>query len=447
MDSRRGVPGGGLFPFTNSAGQNAPPPSSSPAPEPIPPPPVITQCHDALTVVPFSVPFTTTTPVSGGGAALATAVAAALPGTRLQVMDSLDYSKVTVSGKTDITIEAAPGQTPSITSAPGADDGCVVMVGVVSGLAMRGLMFFGNANVTGAQTADGMVGGTSVLGLTSLTRLIIEDCTFQEPDATVTDGGPGLQLHGTDGVLHNQIWLHRCVFINTGSDPEAALRDWGSCTISGFDQVYIQNCEVRRTAVLARATSTMKGFTFRSNNVVLEDCLVNDIGFGGNNVAFYSNDMPFGVTISGSSDIRNCVVYNTARAYRVTQAGATMMVTNSVANIDIPGIGNSGAVQKATVAQFTGSLTFRDSVVSLVPGEGTVYGSGATTPTHDHNDIFGGLVQVPLDPTEITVDPLFFDVASGCWVATAPECQTAAVDGGPVGIRYPGGEKIIWCNA
>lgn len=360
-------------------------------------------------------------------------------------MDSLDYSKVTVNGKTDITIEAAPGQTPSITSALGADDGCVVMVGVVSGLAMRGLMFFGNANITGSQTADGMVGGTSVLGLTSLTRLIIEDCTFQEPDATVTDGGPGLQLHGTDGVLHNQIWLHRCVFINTGSDATAPLRDWGSCTISGFDQVYIQNCEVRRTAVLSRATSTMKGFTFRSNNVIIEDCLVNDIGNGGANVSFYSNDMPFGVTISGSSTIRNCVVYNVGRAYRVTQAGATMTVTNSVANVDIAGI----ATGRFVVAQFAGTLTFRDSVVSLVPGEGTVYGDGTATPTHDHNDIFGGFVDpaTPLDPTEITVDPLFFDVANGCWVATAPECQTAALDGGPVGIRYPGGEKIIWCNA
>lgn len=434
-----------MFPFTNSAGGPAEAPSSTP--EPTPPPPVITQCHDTLTVVPFSVPFVTTTPVSGGGAALATAVAAALPGTRLQVMDSLDYSKVAVSGKTNITIEAAPGQTPSITSAFGADDGCVVIVGAVSGLAMRGLKFFGNANVTGAQTADGMVGGTSVLGLTSLTRLIIEDCTFQEPNATVTDGGPGIQLHGTDGVAYNQIWIHRCEFINTGSDAEAPLRDWGSCTISGFDQIYIQNCHVRRTAVLARATSTMKGFTFRSNNVVIEDCLVNDIGFGGNNVSFYSNDMPFGITISGSSSIRNCVVYNTARAYRVTQAGATMMVTKSVANIDVAGIGNSGGTQKFVVAQFDGTLTFRDSVVSLVPGEGSVYGDGTATPTHDHNDVFGGLVEVPLDPTEITVDPLFFDVANGCWVATAPACQTAALDGGPVGIRYPGGEKIIWCNA
>jgi len=378
---------------------------------------------------------------------LAAAVAAAAAQTRLLIMDSLDYSQVTVNGKTNITIEAAPGQTPTITSAPGTDDGCISIANAVSGLAVRGISFFGNNNVTGSQTVDGMVGGSSVFGMT-LERLIIEDCTFQELDATVLLGGPGIQLHGTDGVNYKQVWIHRCTFINTGSHTtEAPLRDWGSCTISGFDQVYIQNCEVRRTAVLPRATSTMKGFTFRSNNVIIEDCLVNDIGFGGNNVSFYSNDMPFGITINGSSTIRNSVVYNTARAYRVTQAGATMVVTNSVANIDVPGIGNSGAVQKVIVGQFAGSLTFQDSVVSLVPGEGTVYGSGATTPTHDHNDIFGGLVQVPLDPTEITVDPLFLDVPNGCWVATEPACQTAATDGGAVGIRYVGGEKIIWCNA
>lgn len=405
-------------------------------------------CRDTLTVVPFSVPYVTTTPVSGGGAALAAAVAAALPMTRLQVMDSLDYSQVAVVGKTDITIEAAPGQTPTITSTIGNNDGCVILQGAISGLAIRGFTFFGNGNVTGNQTTDGMVGGSATSGvpLTALSRLIIEDCTLQEPDGTVTTGGPGIQLHGVDGVSHNQVWIHRCVFINTGSSPQAPLRDWGSCTISGFDQVYIQNCHIRRTAVLPRATSTMKGFTFRSNNVILEDCLVDDIGFGGNNVAFYSNDYPFGVTIAGSSSIRNCVVYNTARAYRVTQAAATMMVTNSVANIDVPGIGNSGAAQKFVIAQFAGTLTFRDSVVSLVPGEGSVYGDGTATPTHDHNDVFGGLLQVPLDPTEIAVDPAFLDVPAGCWVATAPACQTAAVDGGPVGIRYPGGEKIIWCN-
>ncbi len=403
---------------------------------------------DNLTAVGFTVPFTSTVNVSGGGSALNDAVAAAGPQTRLLIIDSLDYSRVQVFGKTNITIQAAPGQSPSITSAPGADDGCISIVNAVSGLAIKGISFFGNNNVTGSQTVDGMVGGSSVFGMT-LERLIIEDCTFQELDATVLLGGPGIQLHGTDGVSFKQVWIHRCIFINTGSHAtEAPLRDWGSCTVSGFDQVYIQNCVVRRTAVLPRATSTMKGFTYRSNNVVIEDCLVDDIGIGGNNVCFYSNDMGSGVTINGSSTVRNCVAYNTARAYRVTQAGATMAVTASVANIDISGIGNSGGVQKFVVAQFAGTLTFTNGIISLVTGEGSVYGNGSATPTHTFNDVFGGFLDpaTPLAPSEIAVNPAFSSVGLHDWGSTAAATQTAASDGGVLGVRYPGGEEIIWAG-
>jgi hypothetical protein len=404
--------------------------------------------RDNLTAVGFSVPYTSTVNVSGGGNALNVAVGAAAAGTRLLIQDSLDYSIVTVNGKTNIAIEAAPGQYPTVTSAPGADDGCLVIANAVSGLAIRRISFFGNNNITGSQTVDGMVGGSSAFGMT-LERLIIEDCTFQELDATVTLGGPGIQIHGTDGVNFKQVWIHRCVFINTASHTtEASPRDWGPCTVSGFDQVYIQNCVVKRTAVLPRATSTMKGFVFRSNNVVIEDCLVNDIGTGGNNVCFYSNDMGFGVTINGSSTVRNCVAYNTARTYRVTQAGATMTVTASVASIDIPGIGNSGGVQKFVVAQFAGTLTFSNGIISLVAGEGSVYGDGSATPTHTFNDVFGGFLDpaTPLAPSEIAVNPVFSSVGLHDWRSTAAATQTAASDGGVLGVRYPGGEVITWAG-
>lgn len=407
------------------------------------------QFDDNLTDPGFTVPYTTTTNVSGGGTALQTAITAAVSGERLLIADSLNYGPIAVVGKTNLTIQAAPGEVPSISSNPGINDGCILLVGAISGLSIKGLTLYGNGNVTGNQTTDGFVGGSATAGLTSLERFIVEDCIFQEPDATVLTGGAGIQLHGVDGVNYKQVRIYRCTFINTASHTtEAPARDWGSCTISGFDQVYIQNCVVRRTSALPRATSTMKGFTYRSNNVVVEDCFVDDIGTGGNNVCFYSNDMSFGITINGSSTVRNCVVYNTARAYRVTQAGATMTVTASVASIDVAGIGNSGAVQKFVVAQFAGTLTFQNSIISLVAGEGSVYGNGTATPTHTFNDVFGGFLDpaTPLAPSEIAVDPSFQSVGLHDWRATAVAAQTAASDGGVLGVRYPGGERITWAG-
>src|SRR5437016_12492258 len=62
-----------------------------------------------------------TTHVSGGGAALQNAIAAAASGDELVVDDSLDYSPVNIG--TALNIHAAAGQTPRVVSDPAVSGG------------------------------------------------------------------------------------------------------------------------------------------------------------------------------------------------------------------------------------------------------------------------------------------------------------------------------------
>lgn len=433
-----------MFPFSNSAGLGTVPPAQGIGTQPIPPPPVLINCHDSLTVVPFSVPFTSTVNVSGGGAALQTAVTAAIAGTRLMILDSLDYDPIAIVGKTDLTIEAAAGQTPSITADPGPGESCIEVENGNSGLALRGLLFIGSGNGGfGIAQAAGLVNGYATGGgpMISMDRIIIEDCTFSEPAATATTGAPGIQFIGTDGSVHQNVWIHRCTFLNNAGDPITTGNGYGMCTVGGFSNVYVQNCEaIRQDGVLLRTASHARGYVFKSINVVVEDCLADDIGTAGSNEAFkHNNEAAFGTAV-GTSSFRNCVAYNCKRFYRITLAGATMNVFNSVGHNDVVGI----AAAQTLVQQSAGSLSFTDNVI-VGAGDGTAF--TAAVAVENHNDVFNFLATGKvLDPTDLTIDPLFEDVPNGDWLALAPACQTAANDGGLIGIRYAEGEKIIWCN-
>lgn len=428
-----------MFPFSNSAQGPTPP---SPAPggtTPVPPPPVIV-CHDALTTVPFNVPVTSTVNVSGGGTALATAVAAAAAGTRLLITDSLDYSVVDFTGKTNITIEADTGQTPTITAAAGATGHCITISTANFGIHLKGLGIVGNGNQNAiAQNDNGLILGTAVTGFTASTfdRLIVEDCTFT--DLAPVSGVPGIQLVGTDGTSHSNVQIIGCTFTDMATPAAVTGFGYGAVLVGGVNGVYVQNCLVNRMAI-ARASSSMRGIVVKSLNVVVEDVLCDDIGTAGSNEAFkHTSEAVFGTAI-GTSSWRNCVAYNCKRFYRITLAGATMTVFNSVGDNDVAGI----AAAQTLVQQSAGTLQFTDNVI-VGAGDGTAF--TAAVAVENHNDVFNFLATGKvLDATDLTIDPLFENVAMNMWNATDPAVMIGASDGGPMGLRYAAGEEIIWCG-
>lgn len=401
---------------------------------------MIVGCRDILTVVPFSVPVSTTLTVSGGGAALSGTLVGALPGDRLLITDSLNYDPIALQGLTDVTIEADTGQTPSITATAGPGNHCVDIQDGNSGIALRGLTFIGSGNASPSATplVDGLVAlPDGVPG--GIDRVIIEDCIFTEPAATAIDGAPGLLLVGTDGTMHQDVWVHRCSFRNNAAYT-AIPTSYGALLIGGFSGVYIQNSEiVRDEAVLPRVLSRMRGVVVKNIDTTIEDVLVSDIGNADQNQAFRQSVGGLGTAI-GTTTLRNCVSYNCRIGYELSLAGASMAINNCVSNVDIPGL--AGGVQMRFLAGV--SYIVRDSVIV---GAGDAIAFSPAGVTEDHNDVFNwGATGKVLDPTDITVDPLFEDVPNGDWLATEAACQTAATDGGLVGVRYPGGEKIIWCN-
>ena len=398
-----------------------------------------------MTAVPFSVPFSSVVLVSGGGAALQTAVtaAASTPGTLIKVTDSLAYNPISIAGCTNLTIMAAAGQTPSITAAAGSGNHCVILGAGNSGIKLKGFAYIGAGNEnTLSQTSNGLVWGHNAFGMTSIDRVIIEDCTFSEPVATVTHGVPGVLLGGTDGSVHTNVWIHRCTFRNTAAQATTTAYGYGSCEVSGFTNVYIQNSAVYRdNAVIVRASSSMRGFTWKSANVIVEDCLVSDIGTAGSNEGFkHHSEGIFGTAI-GNSSVKNCVVYNGHRAFRQDPGGvATMTCTQCVYYADTAGILNG----QVAVRQTSGTMIWRNNVIEGA-GDGTAFEAAVTN--EDHNDVFNvGANGKTLDVTDLTVNPVLTNPPTD-FVATAASVTTGASDGGAQGVRYtPSGEAIIWAT-
>lgn len=436
-----GTPSGGMFPFSNSASSASPVFQGGTVPSvPIPPaPPVPLMCRDQLTAVPFSVPVTSTVNVSGGGGALNTAIAAAASGTKLVITDSLDYSKIVFTAKTDITIEPASGQAPTITADPGSTNHCVEIGAGNSGIHLKGLAFIGNGNQNPiSQDDNALISGSQFTGMTMSTfdRLIVEDCAFEELNPTL--GVPGIQLTGTDGLSHNNVQIIGCTFTDMAAPLAATGFGYGAVTIGGFNNIYVQNCLITRVSV-ARASSHMRGVVMKNLSTLVEDVLCYDLGTGGANEAFKLNAEAIFGTAVGTYTIRNSVAYNCKRWYRNALGGATLSITDSVGNNDVAGI----AAGQTLVQQSAGTLSISDSVL-VGAGDGTCFTAAMT---EHHNDVFNfAATGKVLDATDLTIDPIFEDVVNGDWVATAPACQTAASDGGALGIRYAGGTKIIWCN-
>lgn len=402
-------------------------------------------CKDNLTSVGFSVTFSTTTNVSGGGTALDTAVAAAASSTRLLITDSLTYDPVTVSGKTDLTIEANTGQTPSIKrAAPSHTAGpgwCLSLQGAIDGFAIRGIIFDGNGNRNQLSFLDdGLLDARSDV-CTSADRIIVENCDFVEDGSDNANSGPGILIHGSDGTVHQRVWIHQCTFSDNANGAAATPNGYGACTVVGYGTVYIQNCQALRTdAVVARAASNMRGFCVNNNSTTIEDCLAFDLGTGGSNEGF-KHVASFGSeTTAGNVTIRNCVAYRCKRGYREDHPSQSMTISDSVYHCDLTGI-----CEFAIRLNNTGtSLTITDSVL-VGAGDGTAFDNASIS--ENHNDVFNfGAVGLTLAASDLTVDPHFMNVSRKEWVAKTASVKIGASDGGAMGIRYPGGETIIWCG-
>lgn len=398
---------------------------------------IVSPFRDNLTAIGFSIPITQTVNVSGGGAALQNAINAAAAGTNLVIQDSLAYNPITIANVTNLTISVAPLQTPTITAGGGAGQRSITIGAGNSGLKISGLSLIGNGNGnSGLQQTEGIINGSSAATMASIDRVIIENCTFSE--LVPASGAPAIQFLGTDGTVHTNILIHKCTAIDCGSNPNTTAAGYGTFEVSGFSNVFMQNCKVARVAI-ARGSSNMRGFCFKSINVVVEDCLADDIGTGGSNENFkHHSEVIFGNAV-GNSTVRNCVAHNAKRAYRVEQAGGTMTVTASVAHVDTLGI----CAGNTLVRQTAGTMIFRNNII-FGAGDGTAFDA---TVTEDHNDVFNMLANgKPLDPSDVTVNPAFSNAPLHDYRALAAAVAAAASDGGVLGIRYPGGEVIIWAG-
>lgn len=395
-----------------------------------------------------AVPVVAVIPVSGGGAALSAALTTAGPNDILEIQDSLNYSSLLFNNKTNVTIRAAAGQTPTITAPPGNPMHCIRFQNGNNGIALRGLTFIGSGNAgppsPAGQATQGLINYNNSAG--GLRNVIIEDCTFLEPDLTVTQGAPGIWLLGNTGAPnHQNIWVHRCTFENVGmSLTSANMSGFGVCTIGGFSNVYVQNCWVRRTtATLARNQSPMRGIVIKGANGLIEDVFCDDIGTGGQCENFL---IPFGPSfgnLDGTVICRNCTSFNGRIGYGIQTANSILDVTNSVYFANATGV-----CFTAVFLNLNGSLNYRNSV-SFGAGDGnafTINPNGAPI-VEDHNDILNFAQNGrPLHPSDLSIDPIFESQPEGDYLALAVALQHAASDGGLIGIRYPGGEKIIYCH-
>lgn len=403
---------------------------------------------DMLTDPGFTVPFTSSVNVSGGGGALQTAVSAAPAGRKIVITDSLTYTPVAVVGCTNLTIEAASGQTPQIQRAVPAHTlpgWCLSLQGVIAGFAIRGIKFHGNGNRnTLSQSDDGLLNlrPNTADACTAADRIIVEDCSFVEDGTDNANSGPGLLFTGTDGLSHLQVWVHRCTFSSNANGAFTTGADYGACTIGGFGTVFIQNSKVvRDNAVVTRAASNMRGIVIKNLTTEVQDVLCEDLGTGGSCEAFKSNAAVVLGTAVGNCTFKNCVAFNCHRGYRLALALAGMKVFHSVFYNTVAGI----AAGQTIMQTGPGGLYVVEDTVIQSAGDGTAFSAAGVT--EDHNDIFSvasnGKV---LDGTDLTVNPLLSNPGLHDFRATAAAVATGGTLGSSMGVQYPGGELIFWAG-
>lgn len=398
----------------------------------------------------FDVPFSLTVEVSGGGGTLNSAVAGAGVNTRIRIMDSLTYDPVTVAGKVNLSIVANVGETPVISrpapgSFPSITSGWALRIsGIVTGLKLQGLTFIDHGNRNSLSFPDnGLV--SSREDCTSLTNVIIEDCTFEEASDSPLNGLNGILLAsgGSGSPAFDKVVVRRCIFDTLGAGSNNTLENLGAISIFGFGDVWIQNCWIKRNnSLVTRGSSHQRGVVVRNVNTIVENVLADDLGTAGSNESFKtvnSSGPQYGSAV-GSTEVRNCVAYESKRGYRAEQPSSTMSVRRSVFHTP-----SEGVTDRAFRLTSGSALIVRDAV-AVGATDGTVFESSSIT--EDHNDIYNfATLGKTLDASDLQRDPLFEDVPANNWTATDIQVAIGAVDGGSMGVRYTvSGEEIIWCG-
>ena len=392
-----------------------------------------------LNAVTFTVPFTSTTNVSGGGAALQAAITAAAVGEKIVITDSLAYDPVVFTGKTNVSVEAAAGQTPTIT-AVGVGGACVLIQAGCSGISLKGLHFIGNGNInTLSAPNNGLIqGNTTVSGMATFDRLIVEECVFTE--LVPASGVPGIQLIGTNGTVHTNVWVHKCTFTDMCTPAFTTGVGYGAVTVGGFGSVWVQNCKIARVAV-ARASSSMRGVVLKNLGSIVEGVLCDDIGSAGSNECFKHNDeASFGTAVGVSSWNQN-VAYNCKRGFRLSLPGGEMRVNHGVIYIDTAGIAAGNVLCRVDGVP----IQFRvENTVIQSAGDGTAF--SAANVTENNNDVFNvGAPGKVLDPTDIAFNSIPVDVPGRNFTSGDPNVQNGGtIPGEFIGAWYSTGESLIW---
>ena len=391
---------------------------------------------DNLTAPGFSVGYTTTVNVSGGGNALQAAIGIATPQTRLLITDSLTYNAVTIANCSDLTIEADTGQTPIILASAGVGGHCVTLGDGNDGLALIGLTFQGNGNVnTAILEQNGLISGdTTQTGWLGFKRFIVDSCHFTE--ANKASGTAAIFLGGNDDTTFTNVVIRHCTLDSNGCGATLGAVNLASITIYGFGSVIIQNTKIFRSTI-GRGASALKGVSVCNTASVIEDVLCWDLGTSGTGQNFLASSLS-GAIPTPSTTIRNCVVYNGKQAFRCNVGDLT--IDHCTIYIDTGSITNL----QTFFLQTSGTMVVTNCVLE---GAGTGTAFSATIATENNNDIFNvsanGKV---LDASDLTIDPVLTDTANNDYRATDAQVAVGGTGGDPMGVMYPGGTEIFWAG-
>ena len=394
-----------------------------------------TSLGDALTFPGFAVGYSATVNVSGGGAALQTAINAAAPQTRLLIVDSLAYNAITIANCSDLTIEADTGQTPTIVASAGVGGHCVTLGDGNDGLALIGLTLDGNGNVnTGVLAQNGLISGdTTQTGWTSFKRFIVDRCHFTE--AVKASGTAAIFLGGDNDTNFTNVVIRHCTLDSNGCGATGGAANLASITIFGFGNVFIQNTKIFRSTI-SRAASALRGVSVCNVSSVIEDVICWDLGTSGTGRNFIASTLS-GAIPTPTATIRNCVVYNGKQPFRCEIGDLT--IDHCTVYVDTGSITNAQTI----FLLLGGTLTVTSCVLEGA-GTGTAFSASAT---EDHNDIFNVAANGKvLDGTDLTIDPVLTDTANNDYRATDAQVTGGGTGGDPMGVMYPGGTEIFWAG-
>lgn len=394
--------------------------------------------------------------VSGGGAALRLAIAAAgSTGTLIEITDSATYDWVTFHDKSRVYVRARTGQSPKIVSDPseptaasGGNSNALVFTGANTDIGLQGLTFLvgrhGNAESPQQPSKIGAIRYSTLAGGTRLQGLLIQDCRFEPLDRSA-GAVIALQLSNETGstLLHRDIGVRRTVFDSTGT-VEAAARDLAAISVADFQNVLVANVHFRRTSTQP-SPSEMRGARLNVRDGLVEYAYCEDIGSMGaaNDCVFVSDRTGNGL---GSLDSLNLTVRNSA-ALSVNR-GFAVAKANSSLTLDHVVVVTGSADQVLRIGDPTAALAVSNSIFLQLSGSSALLHNSANGPFSTHHNLYRWLGPWPFTPDasdlypgaltcSVNCDPQFINpLGSDFRMASGSPALKAAGDGADMGPLY-----------